>query len=145
MALKIREIMTRDPVCCESDTALQTVARMMADNDCGEIPVLDSQQSSRPVGVITDRDIVCRLLADGKNPLEAVAKDVMTTPVVTVPADASVDDALKLLEEHQIRRIVVVDDQGVCCGIVSQADIALKMSPKSAAAMVKEVSQSLHT
>jgi CBS domain-containing protein len=114
---------------------------LMVDCDCGEIPVVDNPQSRRPIGVITDRDIVCRTIAEGRNPLELSARDCMTTGVIAVGADKSVDDACELMERHQIRRIPVVDGQGCCCGIVSQADIARRVSERAAGEVVRDVSK----
>ena len=97
----------------------------------------------RPVGVITDRDITCRTVAEARNPLQMTAADCMTTPCITIHQSASIVDCCHLLEEHQIRRVPVVDDNGRCCGIVSQADIAQKMD-QMAAEVVRQVSQPVH-
>jgi CBS domain-containing protein len=129
--VRVEEVMTKNPTCCGPDTPLRDVARLMVDCDCGEIPVLDSR-SGRPIGVITDRDIVCRTIAEGRNPLELAARDCMTSRVVTVTSDKSIDECCELMERHQIRRILVVDAAGPCCGIVSQADIARRLPPRSA-------------
>ena len=67
--LQVKDIMTKDPVCCFPDTSLEHVARLMVEHDCGEIPVVDTEESKKPVGVITDRDIACRTVAQSKNPL----------------------------------------------------------------------------
>ena len=139
--MQVKEIMTRDPACCTPDTPLQEVARLMVEHDCGEIPVVDSRESFKPVGVVTDRDICCRTVAEGKNPLEMTAGDCMSTPCVTVTEDDSVDECCRFLEENQIRRVPVVDQGGRCCGIVAQADIARRASEQDAADVVKEVSQ----
>src|SRR5687767_6990770 len=88
--MKVSDIMTKDPACCEPETSLQEVAKLMLVNDCGEIPVVDSQRTMRPVGVVTDRDIVIRCVAEGKNPLEADAGDVMSSPVVTVTPEMDI-------------------------------------------------------
>ena len=139
--MKVTDIMTKDPACCEPETALQEVAKLMLVNDCGEIPVVDSQRTMRPVGVVTDRDIVVRCVAEGKNPLEADAGDVMSSPVVTVTPDMDVDEVGDMMEEHQVRRIPVVDEAGAICGIVAQADIARHAHPREIAEVVREVSR----
>jgi CBS domain-containing protein len=138
--MQIRELMTSNPACCTPDTPLQEVARMMTECDCGEIPVVDSRESMRPIGVITDRDITIRAVAQGRNPLEMNASDCMTRPCISVSADASIMDCIHLLEQHQIRRIPVVDQRGSCCGIVSQADVARRID-QHAAEVLKQVSQ----
>jgi len=136
--MKIEEIMTANPACCGPETNLREVARLMVDHDCGEIPVL---RDGRPVGVITDRDIAARAVAAGRNPLEMKASDLMSTPVITVKPSTDVDDCCDTMEEHQIRRVPVVDDSGSCCGMVSQADIAKHASARKTAQVVKEVSR----
>jgi CBS domain-containing protein len=137
----VSEIMTSDPVCCAPDTPLRVVARMMVENDCGCIPVVQSHSPAVPVGVVTDRDIACRAVAAGLNPLEMTAQEVMTSPARTVRRDASVDDALRVMEDNMIRRVPVVDEDGSVCGIVSQADIALHATKPKTADLVREVSQ----
>src|SRR5437773_9067219 len=122
--MKIKELMTKNPACCTPDTNLQRVASMMVECNCGEIPVVESQQTMKPVGVVTDRDIACRAVAKGKNPLQMTAKDCMSMPVVTVTPENTVEESLRLMKKHQIRRIPVVDQRGACCGIVAQADLA---------------------
>ena len=139
--MKVSEIMTKRPAVCEPETTLQEVARMMVQHDCGEIPVVDSQRTMRPVGVVTDRDIVVRCVAEGKNPLEGDAGDVMSSPVITVTPDMDLDEASDLMEEHQVRRIPVVDEAGAICGIVAQADIARHAHPREVAEVVREVSR----
>jgi CBS domain-containing protein len=139
--MKVTDIMTKDPACCEPETSLQEVAKLMLVNDCGEIPVVDSQRTMRPVGVVTDRDIVIRCVAEGKNPLEADAGDVMSSPVVTVTPEMDIDEVGDMMEEHQVRRIPVVDEAGAICGIVAQADIARHAHPREVAEVVREVSR----
>lgn len=139
--MKVKEIMTKDPACCTTDSSLQEAAKMMKDNDCGCIPVVESKDSGKPVGVITDRDICCRTVAEGKNPLNLTVGDAMTSNVETIKADSSVEDCCNLMEEKQIRRVVVVDDNGGCCGIVAQADIAINANEHKTAEVVQEVSK----
>jgi len=139
--MKVSEIMTTDPACCTPDTGLQEVAQMMVDCDCGCIPVVDSADSKMPVGMITDRDITCRVVAKGQNPLEFTAQDAMTSTVVSVTPDTTIEECCNLMEESQIRRVAVVDENGACCGIIAQADIAANLSDKKTAEVVQEVSK----
>ena len=139
MAKLARDVMTPDPARCSSNATLDEVAKLMVQNDCGEIPIVDS--SDRPIGVITDRDIVCRAVAEGKNPTGHTVETVMTSPVVTVRADAPIEDVVATMERHQIRRVPVVDDGGCCAGIIAQADIAFEAIPSKAAELVREVSR----
>ncbi|HEX4950128.1 MAG TPA: CBS domain-containing protein [Blastocatellia bacterium] len=140
--MQVKDIMTPNPACCTADTKLQEVARLMVEHDCGETPVVESKQSMKLVGVITDRDITCRTVAEGKNPLELTAGDCMSSPCVTVTPETSLDDCCKVMEENQVRRVPVVDESGNCCGIVAQADIAQHGSKEETAKVVKRVSQS---
>ncbi len=140
MAKLARDVMTPDPACCSPTTPLDQVAKMMIQNDCGEIPVIDS--ANRAVGVITDRDIVCRVVAEGKNPSAHIAESAMTTPVIAVSDGAQLDEVISTMEDHQIRRVLVVDDGGCCTGIIAQADVVLsEQSPEKAADLVREVSR----
>ena len=139
--MKVKEIMSTEPACCTRETALQDVALLMIEHDCGEIPVVDNMESKRPVGVVTDRDITVRTVALGKNPLDLRARDCMSSPAVTVTPETSVEHCCNVMEENQLRRIPVVDASGCCCGIVSQADVALRGRDQTIAEVVKEVSK----
>ncbi len=139
--MKARELMTQHPAFCRPDAKLDEVARMMVQHDCGEIPVVESRESMRPIGVVTDRDIVCRSIAQGRNPIEMTARDCMTAHPVIVTPETSLQDCSKLMQQHQLRRILVVTDQGQLCGIVAQADIAAQAPSSETAKMVKQVSQ----
>jgi len=140
--MEVKDIMTPDPACSTPDTTLQRVAEMMVENDCGEIPVVENPASMLPVGVITDRDITCRTVAKGLNPLTMTVSECMTTPCVTVMPDMSLDECCKIMEENQIRRVPVVDAGGACCGIVALADIAKHAKKRETAEVVREVSES---
>lgn len=139
--MNVEQIMTKDPACCTADTGLQEVAQMMVDNDCGCIPVVEDEKSKVPVGMITDRDITCRVVAAGKNPLDLTAGDAMTSSVVSVSPDTPIEECFNLMESSQIRRIAVVDESGACCGIVAQADVAANASDAKTAEVVQEVSK----
>ena len=138
--MEVREIMTENPACCTPDATLQDVARLMVENDCGLVPVVDALDTRRLIGVITDRDICCRVIAEGHNPLELRATDVMSSSPVAVTEDASVKNVCVLMEDKMIRRVPVVDEVGNCCGIVTQADLA-KRAPAHISEVVREVSQ----
>jgi CBS domain-containing protein len=138
--MKVSEMMTKDPACCLDTTSLADVAKMMADHDCGSIPVVSDLENKRPIGTITDRDITVRTVAHNKNPLNMVAGEVMTDNPVTIDADASFDEACQAMEKNQIRRILVVDENGSCVGLVAQADVALKAGEHETAELVKDVS-----
>jgi CBS domain-containing protein len=137
--VKVNKVMTAKPACCSPDTRLQEVAHLMVAHDCGEIPVVDG--SGRPLGVVTDRDITVRTVAQGKNPLDHTAADVMTSPAVTVSDDCSLEECTEKMEQQQLRRMLVVDDAGCVCGIVSQADVALNAGKREAGELVRDVSK----
>ena len=122
MAQLARDIMTPGPACCGPNTTLDEIAKLMVQNDCGEIPIIDVNDCV--VGVITDRDIVCRVVAEGMNPTGHTAASYMTKPVVCVREDDPLTDVLSTMEKHQIRRVPVIKDGGLCTGIISQADLA---------------------
>lgn len=132
--------MTPNPAICSPSTSLQDAARIMADNDCGSLPVVDTSDSNRPLGIITDRDIVTRVIALGQNPLEMRVADAMTDSVISLRPDDSLDKCRHLMEEHRVRRILVVDN-GQCVGIVAQADLALNEPRELTAELVAEISR----
>jgi len=137
----VEEIMTKNPACCTSDTSLQEVAKMMVDNDCGCIPVVESESGKKPIGMITDRDITIRTVAEGRNPLDLTAADAMSNDAVTVTPDTSVEDCSNLMEEKQIRRVAVVDENGGCCGMVALADVVNYVGHQHSPELIKEVSE----
>ena len=143
--MNVKEVMTANPACCTPDTGLQEVAQMMVDNDCGCIPVVDGKETKMPLGMITDRDIACRVVAKGQNPLDLTAQDAMTTTVVSVTPETSLEECCNLMEESQIRRVLVVDQDGSCCGIVAQADVATNAGQAVTAEVVQEVSKGAAT
>jgi CBS domain-containing protein len=139
--MTVRDVMTANPAVCTRDMGLVEVGRLMVDCDCGEIPVVDSKNAMHPIGVVTDRDLVCRIVAEGRNPADHTAADCMTSPVVTVTPDTDLDGCVGLMEERQIRRVPVVDERGRLVGIVAQSDIARKGSRTLTSDLVREVSQ----
>jgi len=138
--MRIRDLMTSDPVTCGPDTAIVAAARLMADRDIGAIPVLDNG-SRRPIGVITDRDITTRVVAKGENPGDLTVRDAMTNETVTVTVDTSVEEASREMAEKQVRRLIVVDQDGAIRGVVAQADLALHASLENTGTVVKEISE----
>jgi CBS domain-containing protein len=123
ISMKVKEIMTQNPKCAQTSTSLQQVAQMMIDCDCVGVPVCDTQ-GNKLVGFVTDRDIVCRILAQGVNPIQKTAQDAMSTDLHTIRPDASVEDCIQMMERYQVRRILVTDNNNQILGIVAQADLA---------------------
>ena len=135
-----RDLMTPNPQCATMETPLQEIARMMVQCDCGEIPVVEREGLHKPVGVVTDRDIVTRAVAEGRNPLSMIAGDAMTSPAVTAQENDDIDSVKRLMEQHQIRRVPVVNQNGEIAGIVSIADLARHDSRKDTGEVVRHVS-----
>ena len=119
---QIRDVMTADPECVSERDSLRDVARIMKDRDTGVVPVVDGRKI---IGLITDRDIVLRGLAEGKNLDSATASELMTKHVRSVRDDASVNDALELMNNAEVRRVAVVNNNDELVGIVSLGDISV--------------------
>src|SRR3954469_1570470 len=131
-----KELMTANPACCTMDTPVRDVARMMVQHDCGEIPVVERQDGRRVVGVVTDRDIVVRGVAEGKDCGSASVGTGMTRPAGTIRESDRLDEVVRVMESNRIRRVPVVNQQGECCGIIAQADIARAGSRKETGELV---------
>lgn len=139
MARLARDVMTPDPACCTANTSVDEIAKLMVHNNCGEIPVVDT--ADQLIGVVTDRDIVCRIVAEGKNPMGHTAEECMSRSVVTVDPETPIEEVIATMEKHQIRRVPVVANGGCCAGIISQADLARTGPEHEIAELVREVSQ----
>ncbi len=137
--MRVRDIMTPSPACASPGDTLEAVARLMVMHDCGSIPICEG--SHRVVGLVTDRDIVVRAVAAGRNPVEMKASDVMSHPVASVEPDANLDAAVHAMEENQVRRIPVIDSTGSLVGVLSQADVARNTAPTQSGQLVQEVSK----
>lgn len=120
--MKVRDIMTTDVACAAPDTTLEEIATMMRDEDTGAIPIVDDEAL---VGIITDRDIVIRCIADGKDASECTAEDIITENLETIEPDDDVNEASQIMARRQIRRLPVVED-GRLVGMLSLGDIAVK-------------------
>jgi CBS domain-containing protein len=143
--MQVKEIMTKSPACCTPDTPVQQVAQEMMKHDCGCIPIVESDARPKVVGIITDRDIVCRAVAKGENPQFLTAASCMSTQVVAATPEMDMDTCCQLMEQHQVRRIPVVDALGFCQGIVAQADIAQACEADKTAEVVRDISRHTDT
>ncbi|MDQ3950887.1 MAG: CBS domain-containing protein [Gemmatimonadota bacterium] len=121
--MKAQELMTNSPACCTPEDPAQRVAQLMADNDCGCIPVVAGRNDTHVIGVVTDRDIAIRGVAKGKGP-DTRIRDLMTPDPFCCSADADIKDVERVMAERQVRRVVVVDGDGCCVGVIAQADLA---------------------
>ncbi|HEY8196845.1 MAG TPA: CBS domain-containing protein [Gemmatimonadales bacterium] len=121
--MRVKQIMTPNPVSCTPDCSAQEVAILMRDNDCGSIPVVESTATNRLVGTVTDRDLAIRGLAAGLGPNTRVRDLLTSDPISSLPED-EVEDVRQVMIDQQVRRVPVVDVDGLLVGIVAQADIA---------------------
>ena len=133
-----RELMTPDPTCVKEDETLVDAARKMRDLDVGALPICGSDD--RLKGMLTDRDIVVKCLAQGGDPTTATAGDLAEGKPVTVGADDDIRVALEMMQKHQVRRLPVIDDHKLV-GIISQADVARELSAGQTGETVAEISE----
>ena len=140
--MNCQDVMTPAPVCCVPDDAVVDVARLMRAQDIGAIPVVADRDSQRLIGMVTDRDLAVRVVAEGRDARETVVRDVMSMqPVVCLVSDLY-QQALQAMGEHQVRRIPVVDEQGRLVGIIAQADVATRLAqPSTTGAIVEAISE----
>ena len=122
---QVRDVMTADPKCLSEKDSLRDAARIMRDQDTGVVPIVDGR---RIVGMITDRDIVVRAIADGKDLDSVKVNEVMTKSVRTVKEDTPINEVLSLMSSAEVRRVPVVNDRNEIVGIVSIGDVAEKTS-----------------
>lgn len=137
MGTSIKEVMTRDVRACEPNATVVEAAKVMAREDVGPVPIVED---GRLVGIVTDRDIVVRVVAEGRDPNATTVKEIASTDLVTVSPDEDLDEALNLLAEHQVRRLPVVESDRLV-GIVAQADIARLGKDKKTGEVVEEISR----
>jgi CBS domain-containing protein len=137
--MKAKEIMSKTPTVVTPETTAQEAARMMKSEDVGILPVVDSQGSRRLVGLITDRDIAIRVVAEGRT--SATVSDAMTSNPKSCKPDDNVKDVMALMGSEQVRRVPIVDDTGAIVGIVSQADIVLEGDDRRAEKTIEQISQ----
>jgi CBS domain-containing protein len=136
--MKAQDIMSRNPASVTPDTPVQEAARLMQSQDVGVLPVVESTASKRLVGLVTDRDIAIRVVAEGRS--NAMVRDAMTSNPKSVKPDDSVKDVMKLMGAEQVRRVPVVDDRGEIVGIVAQADLVLEGDDRRAEETIEKIS-----
>lgn len=138
-----KKVMTRNIVFCVPNDLASKAAMLMKSENVGSIPVIENEQTKKLVGIVTDRDLTLKVLAEGLDAESTKVDAVMTRKIVTCLADDSLHTALDVMAEHQLRRLPVVTNKNKVLGMISQADIALRYNhPKRTAAMVKRISQS---
>ena len=140
---KCSDVMTENPVYALPDYTVEKVAQLMKKEDIGPVPVVDNEQNKRLVGIVTDRDLALKVIADGRDPQTTKVEEVMTRKLITCRPDDDVESAMKAMAQYQLRRIPVVNDDNRLVGIISQADVATRVDePEKTAEVVKEISQS---
>jgi len=139
---KCSDVMTREPVSCEPDETISRAAEIMKREDVGAVPVIETNASRRLIGIITDRDIVVKVVAAGRDPKSATVRDAMTGNPTTCREDEDVHEAVARMAQRQVRRLPVVDAEGRLCGIIAQADIATRVSKdKTTGELVEAISE----
>ena len=140
---KCSEVMTKTPACCLPNDTVAKVAGQMKSGNVGSIPVVESEQDRKLVGIVTDRDLALKIVAAGLDAKSTKVETVMTSKVVTCRADDDLQKALDAMAGHKLRRIPVVDNNNGIVGIIAQADVATRVDqPEKTAAMVRGISQS---
>lgn len=138
MGTKVRDVMADRPRCVSPDTPVSEAARLMKTEDVGSLPVLEGE---RLTGVLTDRDIVVRAVAEEKDPRGMPVREVASSDLVTIGPDEDLSDALKLMATYQVRRLPVVDEEDRLVGVVAQADVAMEAKEKDVGQMLEGISQ----
>ncbi|HJS17104.1 MAG TPA: CBS domain-containing protein [Anaerolineales bacterium] len=136
------DVMTRNPVCAHPQDTVASVAQLMKERDIGPIPIVVDDDTKRVVGIVTDRDLAMKVVAEGRDPNTTQVREVMTREVVTARDDEDIHNALDAMSQHQLRRILVVDGENRLVGIIAQADIATRMNePEKTGEVVKDISE----
>ncbi len=139
--MKVREAMTPNPVCCVPGDSAQRVAQLLREHHIGSVPVVVDHDSRKLYGMITDRDLCLTIVADGLDPKKTTIEKFVSINPITCRDGENLAACERLMQEHQIRRIPIVDGDGRILGIIAQADVALAESPETVSKTVKEVSK----
>lgn len=138
MGKGIREVMTSNPCAIDADKPVAYAAKMMRDEDVGLAPIVEGE---RLIGTLTDRDIAIRVVAEGKDPESTAAREVASTDPVTIDPQQELDEALRLMAQHQVRRIPVVEEDGRLVGVIAQADLARQADDRQTGEIVEQISR----
>src|SRR5829696_995537 len=138
MAQTIRELMTENPRTVSPDQTIQDAAKIMRDEDTGVVPITEGDSLA---GVITDRDIAIRAVAEGRDGAQTTVREIASQDVVTIDPQQDLDEALRLMAQHQLRRLPVVEEDGRLVGIVSQADVARHGDDARTGEVVEQISE----
>ncbi len=138
MGKKVTDSMSSNPCSIDADKSVAYAAKMMKDEDVGLAPIVEGD---RLVGTVTDRDIAIRAVAAGKDPETTKVKEIATREVVTIDPGQELDEALRLMAEHQVRRLPVIEEDGRLVGVLAQADVAKDASPEDTGRLVERISE----
>ncbi|MEN3341848.1 MAG: hypothetical protein V7644_1252 [Actinomycetota bacterium] len=138
MGESIRDLMTSNPHSLESGSSVLEAARLMRDEDTGIVPVVEGE---RLVGTLTDRDVAIRVVAEGKDASSTTVGEISSRELVTIDPQQGLDEALRLMARHQVRRLPVVEEDGRLVGIVAQADVAKHASEQQTGEVVEDISK----
>jgi len=139
---KCSDVMTSDLTCCLPDDTVHVVAQSMKTQDVGAMPVIDSHNEKRLIGIVTDRDLALKVVAENRDARKTKVEDVMSRKMVVCKTGDSWQIALDAMAKHQLRRIPVVDQEGRLAGIIAQADVATRIEqPAATAKVVEEISR----
>ena len=140
--MQVRDVMTKDPACVTPGATIREAAQLMQRENVGIVPVVEEKGTKRLVGVVTDRDIAIRVVAEGRDGGTRVSDVMSSSRIRTCTPDDNVDDAMEVMANEQVRRVPIVDDRGALVGIVAQADIVRKTRDEDKAGnTVKEISE----
>src|SRR3954453_1944525 len=138
MAKSVRDLMSSNPCSIDADKPVAYAAKMMRDEDVGLAPIVEG---GRLVGTVTDRDIAIRVVAEGKDPESTKVKEIASIDLITVDPQQDLDEALRLMAQHQARRLPVVEEGGRLVGVVAQADVARSADDSRTGELVEEISK----
>ena len=139
MPQKIRDVMTSNPCTIDANESVAYAAKMMRDEDVGRAPIVEGDKL---IGMLTDRDIAVRVAAQGRDPDQVKVRDVASKQLVTIDPQQDLDEALRMMAKHQVRRLPVVEEDGRLVGVVAQADIAREGDDETTGRLVEEISES---
>ena len=138
MGQSIKDVMTSNPCSIDAGKSVAYAAKMMRDEDVGVAPIVEGDKL---IGMLTDRDIAIRVVAEGRNPDQVTARDVASRQVVTIDPQQDLDEALRIMAKHKVRRLPVVEEDGKLVGVVAQADVAREGDDTQTGKLVEEISQ----
>jgi CBS domain-containing protein len=137
MGHSIRDVMTSNPCTIDAEKSVAYAAKMMRDEDVGLAPIVEGDKL---IGMLTDRDIAVRVAAEGRDPGQVKVRDVASSQLVTIDPQQDLDEALRIMAKHQVRRLAVVEEGGQLVGVVAQADVAREGDDRKTGKLVEEIS-----